>query len=272
MSTITPAGARRRFRLLAAAIVSVASIVGLGTATGASTPPARTSPTVVLVHGAWADASSWAGVTAMLQERGYTVIAPANPLRGLASDSAYLASILATVEGPIVLAAHSYGGMVTTNAATGNTNITALVYLAAFAPNAGESLGALGALNPGSMLIPENLTFRPYEGGADVYITPSVFAEVFAADVPASTAAVMAAAQRPIAAAILEEPSGDPAWAHDISSWYLVATQDMAIPPATQQFMAERADATIVEVESSHTVTVSHPDVVTDLIIDAATP
>ncbi len=174
MSTITSAGARHMFRWLAATIASIATIIGLGTAAGASTPPASTTPTVVLVHGAWADASSWAEVSAMLQEQGYTVIAPANPLRGLASDSAYLASVLATIDGPIVLAAHSYGGMVTTNAATGNPDITALVYVAAFAPDTGESLGALGALNPGSLLTPENLTFRPYDGGADVYISPSV--------------------------------------------------------------------------------------------------
>jgi pimeloyl-ACP methyl ester carboxylesterase len=180
-------------------------------------------PTIVLVHGGWADASSWNAVAERLQDDGYTVVAPANPLRGVQSDSAYLSSVLSTISGPIVLVGHSYGGVLTTNAATGNPNVKALVYVAAFAPDLGETVGQLLAMNPGSQAVPPNLTFRLYPGGVDVYITPSAFHDVFCADLPATTAAVMAAGQRPIDAAALGEPSGVPAW-KTIPSWYLVAS------------------------------------------------
>ena len=226
-------------------------------------------PTIVLVHGGWADASSWNAVTQRLQDRGYTVMAPANPLRGVQSDSAYLSSVLATIAGPIVLVAHSYGGVLITNAATGNPNIKALVYVAAFAPDLGETVGQLLAMNPGSQAAPPNLMFRPYPEGVDVYIEPSAFNRVFCADVPARAAAVMAANQRPIDAAALGEPSGEPAW-KTIPSWYLVARNDQAIPPATERFMANRAGATTVEVASSHVAMISHPAMVTDLILNAA--
>jgi pimeloyl-ACP methyl ester carboxylesterase len=226
-------------------------------------------PTIVLVHGGWADASSWNAVTQRLQDDGYTVIAPAVPLRGVQTDSAYLSSVLATITGPIVLVGHSYGGALITNAATGNPNVKALVYVAAFAPDLGETVGQILAMNPGSQAAPPNLTFRPYPGGADVYITTSAFHSVFCADLPAKTAAVMAANQRPIEAAALGEPSGEPAW-KTIPSWYLVASNDQAIPPATERFMAKRADATTVEIASSHVAMISHPGVVTDLILRAA--
>ena len=153
-------------------------------------------PTIVLVHGGWADASSWNGVTQRLQDDGYTVIAPANPLRGVQTDSAYLSSVLATITGPIILVGHSYGGVLITNAATGNPNVKALVYVAAFAPDLGETVGQLLAMNPGSQAAPPNLTFRPYPGGVDVYITPSAFHEVFCADEQQNTADLMAAEQR----------------------------------------------------------------------------
>jgi len=224
-------------------------------------------PTIVLVHGGWADASSWNAVTQRLQDDGYTVIAPANPLRGVQTDSAYLSSVLATITGPIVLVGHSYGGVLITNAATGNPNVKALVYVAAFAPDLGETVGQLLAMNPGSQAAPPNLTFRPYPGGADVYITPSAFHSVFCADLPAKTAAVMAANQRPIDAAALGEPSGEPAW-KTIPSWYLVASNDQAIPPATERFMAKRAAATTVEIASSHVAMTSHPGAVIDLVRD----
>ena len=226
-------------------------------------------PTIVLVHGGWADASSWNAVTQRLQDDGYTVIAPAIPLRGVRTDSAYLSSVLATITGPIVLVGHSYGGVLITNAATGNPNVKALVYVAAFAPDLGETVGQLLAMNPGSQAAPPNLTFRPYPGGADVYITPSAFRKVFCADLPAKTAAVMAANQRPIEAAALGEPSGEPAW-KTIPSWYLVASNDQAIPPATERFMAKRAGVTTVEIASSHVAMISHPGAVTDLILAAA--
>jgi pimeloyl-ACP methyl ester carboxylesterase len=230
---------------------------------------ARPKPTIVLVHGGWADASSWNAVTQRLQDEGYTVIAPANPLRGFQTDSAYLASVLATITGPIVLVGHSVGGVLITNAATGNPNVKALVYVAAFAPDLGETVGQLLAMNPGTQAAPPNLTFRPHPGGVDVYITPSAFHSVFCADLPATTAAVMAASQRPIDAAALGEPSGVPAW-KTIPSWYLVASNDQAIPPATERFMAKRAGATTVEIASSHVAMISHPAVVTDLILEAA--
>jgi len=231
-------------------------------------------PTIVLVHGAWADASSWSQVIENLQEQGYPVIAPPNPLRGIASDSAYLQSILSTISGPIVLVGHSYGGAVITNAAVGNPNVKALVYIAAFAPAQGETLSQIEAMNPGSAIGPSTLTIRPYPlagggGSAGAYITPSAFQNVFAADLPSSQAAEMAAAQRPIDVSALNEPSGVPAW-KTIPSWYLVARQDNAIPAATELFMAQRMHAHTIEINSSHVAMISHPDVVTRLIDSAA--
>jgi len=215
------------------------------------------------------DASGWNAVADQLQRKGYQVIAPANPLRSVSNDAQYLASVLATISGPIVLVGHSYGGAIITNAATGNPNVKALVHIAAFAPDQGETLGQLLAMNPGSEAVPPNLTFRPYPGGVDTYITPSAFHEVFCADVPARTAAVMAAEQRPLDAGTLGEPSGPPAW-KTIPSWYLVAKDDHAIPPATERFMAQRAGSTVREVRSSHVAMISRRDDVTDLIVDAA--
>ena len=206
-----------------------------------------------------------------LQNKGYTALAVANPLRSLHGDAAYLSSVLASITGPIVLVGHSYGGMVLTNAATGNPNVKALVYIAAFAPDQGEKQIDLILKNPGSQIGPDTLTVRPYPGGLDSYITPSVFRRVFAHDVSESTAAVMAATQRPFELGILEELSGPPAW-KTIPSWYLVATEDRAIPPATQRFMAERAGATIAEVRASHVPMNSRPSAVTDLILTPPPP
>ena len=231
-------------------------------------------PTIVLVHGAFVDASGWAGEEQRLQRRGYTILAPANPLRGVASDSSYIASVLATISGPIVLVGHSYGGEVITNAATGNPNVKALVYIAAFAPDAGETSGLLANKFPGTGLTPANPVFRPYplaHGtiGTDGYINPTVFHEVFCADVPANTAATTGASQRPAELATLSEPSGIPAW-KTIPSWYLVANQDHAIPPAAERFMAHRVGAHTVKIDSSHVAMISHPKTVTDLILSAA--
>jgi len=270
---------RLRFARTMLAIVTLgalAAVCAVGVSASASTPTSQNStptssgkPTIVLVHGAWADASSWSGVTTRLQADGYSVIAPSNPLRDLTTDSAYLRSVLATISGPIVLVGHSYGGMVMTNAATGNSNVKALVYIAAFAPDTGETVAGISALNPGSELTPANLTFRAFPGGTDAYITPSSFRKVFAGDVPEVTAAEMAASQEPISAAVLSEPSGPPAWS-TIPSWYMVATHDEAIPPATERFMAKRAHAITVQISSSHAVLVSHPQDVTNLILEAA--
>jgi len=275
----------RKEALLAAlsVIISVIILAGIWASASPASPAAAavaahhnngTKPTIVLVHGAFADASGWGGVITRLEKDGYPVLAPANPLRGVATDSAYIASVLATVRGPIVLVGHSYGGEVITNAATGNTNVKALVYIAAFAPARGETSGGILAKFPGSMLTPQNLILRPFpqpdgSTGEDAYINPSVFREAFCADCSARTAAVMAATQRPAALATLSEPSGVPAW-KTIPSWYLVASQDHAIPPAAERFMADRMHAHTVQINSSHAAMVSHPGPVADLILSAA--
>jgi pimeloyl-ACP methyl ester carboxylesterase len=226
-------------------------------------------PTVVLVHGAFADASGWSGVADRLVRAGYPVIAPPNPLRGVASDSAYLASILATLSGPLVLVAHSYGGMVITNAATGNANVKALVYVAAFAPDRGDTVPALQYRFPGSTVTPEALEFRPHPTGADAYIRRELFRDAFAGDLPKATTTFMWAAQRPLNAAVFEEPSGDPAW-RTTPSWYLAARNDKVIPVAAQRFMAGRAGSRITEVAASHVAMISQPDATVDVIKRAA--
>ncbi|HEX3612592.1 MAG TPA: alpha/beta hydrolase [Sporichthyaceae bacterium] len=256
-----------RLGLVTALLALTLSGGSMANATNASTDEAR--PTIVLVHGAFADASGWNEVTKRLQAEGYPVVAPANPERGLLIDSAYLSSILSTIDGPVVLVGHSYGGAVITNAAIGHPNVKALVYIAAFAPDLGETVGGLVLKNPGSGLTPENLVLRPYPVGVDGYISPRVFHEVFAADLPAETAAIMAAGQRPAETTILVTPSGLPAW-RTIPSWYMVAADDKTIPPATERFMAQRAGATTVEIRSSHVAMISHPDAVKKLIVDAA--
>ena len=197
---MTPNTSSRRAiaRLLAPIVIAVALLTGLVTGpAGASGGGGGTKPTIVLVHGAFADASGWDAVTERLQDRGYTVLATANPLRGLASDAAYLGSILDTIDGPIVLVGHSYGGMVITNAATSRPNVKALVYVAAFAPDQGDTVEGLVAMNPGSLLGPATLVFRPHPGGVDGYVNPTDFRTIFAGDIDRDTAAVMAASQRP---------------------------------------------------------------------------
>jgi pimeloyl-ACP methyl ester carboxylesterase len=227
-------------------------------------------PTIVLVHGAFADSSSWNRVTERLQGEGYTVLAAANPLRGTTFDAAYVASVLAGVPGPIVLVAHSYGGAVITNAATGNLNVKALVYVAALIPDAGET-GADLLRFPGSQIVlppsPEaTVTARPFPGGLDFYVNADPFREIFAADLPAEETALLAAAQRPLAAAAFTDTSGPPAW-KTIPSWALVATQDNTIGTANTRFMANRATPSrTVEVAASHAVLLSQPQTVLDLI------
>jgi pimeloyl-ACP methyl ester carboxylesterase len=235
----------------------------------APTAAAQTKPTVVLVHGAWADASGFNAEIRALQRRGYPVIAPANPLRGLGSDAAAVRGVLQTIEGPIVLVGHSYGGAVITNAAAGLPNVKALVYVAAFVPEQGETLGQLAARDPGSLIGDDTLLPRPYEGGADLYLTRAGFRTAFAADLPRRTADALWAQQRPLAAAAFAEPSGAPAF-KGVPSHYLVATQDRAIPPATQRFMAERAGSRITRVRASHAVMISRPEATTRVILAAA--
>jgi pimeloyl-ACP methyl ester carboxylesterase len=268
--------------LLAALTVTLLTALGINAATATSThgqqhrasQASGPKPTVVFVHGGWADASGWNAEISALHEKGFPVIAPANPLRGLTSDADYIRSVLQTIDGPIVLVGHSYGGAVISNAARGVDNVEALVYIAAFAPDAGESLAQLVTMNPGTHITPETLTERPYplpdgSTGTDLYIKAEVFRDAFAGDLPRRTTALMQATQRPFSLAAFTEASGEPAW-KTVPSWYLVATDDHAIPPKTQRFMAERAGATTASVKASHVPMMSQPEATTRLILKAA--
>jgi pimeloyl-ACP methyl ester carboxylesterase len=257
-------------RVLTLALAFALLVASVGTAS------ASTKPTIVLVHGAWADGSSWNAVTSELQEDGYTVKVLANPLRGLSADAAYIASILNTIPGPIVMVGHSYGGAVITNAAFGNPNVKVLVYINAFVPDQGESILQLAStpLPPGQAASclggdpAAVFNFVPYPGGngdVDLYIKPQLFPPCFANDISPKKAALLAVSQRPIAFSALAEPCGAPAW-KSIPSWYFVGTLDQVIPPYAQLFMAQRANATIVQSEASHLSMVSQPGKVTKLI------
>ncbi|MGV9350557.1 alpha/beta fold hydrolase [Streptomyces spiralis] len=224
--------------------------------------------TVVLVHGAFADASSWNRVIEQLQHEGFPVMAPANPLRGLAFDADYLSDFLDSVDGPIVLVGHSYGGAVISQAAADNPKVKALVYIAAFTPEAGESALELSGKFPGSTLGP-NLASVSTGTETDLYIKADKFHDQFAADVPTPVTDLMAATQRPITASALEEKATTAAW-KTIPSWSLIATEDYNIPPAAQRFMAERAQAHTTEVRASHAVAVSQPAAVAHIIEQAA--
>ncbi len=277
MTTARNINPRRRRPLAAGAIAVALAILAFAASALASSQPARatqTKPTIVLVHGGWADASGWNSEVSALQRRGYPVIAPATPQRGLASDAAYLRSILQTIDGPIVLVGHSYGGAVITNAAVGVPRVKALVYIAAFAPDQGESLAQLVAKNPGTLLGPKTLLPRKYplgDGteGTDLYITEEGFETAFASDVPKRLAERMWAEQRPFSQEAFASLSGEPAW-KTIPSWYLVTTQDYAIPPATQRFMAARAHATVSQVKASHVPMISKPGATMKVILAAA--
>jgi pimeloyl-ACP methyl ester carboxylesterase len=262
---------KARFALAGVALAALAAIPStVAAASTGSHSPSAAKPTIVLEHGAWADGSSWSGVVTRLQKDGYTVDVPPNPLRGPDSDSAYLASYLATVPGPIVLAGHSYGGFVITNAATGDKNVKALVYVDAYIPAQGDTINSLTAQFPGSQITPAALNFVPSPGGiTDVYIKPSLFRGILASDLPASQAAELAATQRPIAATALTEVSGPPAWA-TIPSWAVIGTADHAIPPAAQEFMASRAHATVTKINASHLSLISQPGEVANVIEEAA--
>jgi pimeloyl-ACP methyl ester carboxylesterase len=266
---------RRRSTLRALALVlALMAVVGLRLPLpSANAETGSPKPTVVLVHGAFADASGWGGVIERLHRDGYPVIAPANPLRSLSGDAAYLGSVLDTIPGPVVLVGHSYGGAVLTNAATGKHNVKALVYIAAFAPDEGETVVGIVGSFPGSRL-PLALRLRPFprpEGGPgfDGYIDSDLFHDVFAGDVPATTAAVMAASQRPATLETGIQPTHDPAW-KTIPSWFLIARNDHTIPPDAERFMAKRAGSHVVEIDSSHVAMISNPDAAADLIRAAA--
>ncbi|SDT17417.1 Pimeloyl-ACP methyl ester carboxylesterase [Jiangella sp. DSM 45060] len=267
---------RRVLTVGAAALVApvLTTSMALGQANSSGPKPSGPKPTVVLVHGAFADASGWSAEIRQLRNDGYPVLAPANPLRGIASDAAYLRSVLATISGPIVLVGHSYGGAVITNAASGNPNVKALVYVAAFAPDEGETLAEAYAGSMDSLLTPDALDIRPYPlpgggTGADAYIKVDRFRTIFAADLPTRVTDVMAVTQRPLDASVLEEPTHDPAW-KTIPSWYLLPSDDRVIGTDVERVMAERAGSEIVEVRASHAVLVSKPHTVTRLIEQAA--
>ena len=238
-----------------------------------ATQPDENKPTIVLVHGAWADATGFDAEIRALMREGFRVIGFANPLRDLAGDSGYLAELLRTLTGPIVLVGHSYGGNVISMAAIGNDQVKALVYLNGWMCDEGESQQELLERFEGSLVGPSirPVPFTSADGseGADLFLAPEAFREAFAADVDQATADLMAAAQRPYAAAAFAgAPSGTPAW-KTLPCWYLLGTEDKAIPPALQRFMAERANATIVEVPASHVSFVSQPDAATQLILQA---
>ncbi len=228
--------------------------------------------TIVLVHGAFAESASWDGVIPELLQAGHNVVAAANPLRGLASDAASVSDLVGSIEGPVVLAGHSYGGAVISNVNPDAGDITALVYVNGFAPEAGESCFALSTMFPGSTLGDALQTVPRHDGLTDLTIVGERFHQTFAADVDAEQAALLAATQRPATQEALTEPSGDrPLW-KELPSWFLIGEDDRVIPPALQRFMAERAQArgTMALPGASHGLTVSQPEATARTILEAA--
>jgi pimeloyl-ACP methyl ester carboxylesterase len=227
----------------------------------------------VLVHGAFADGSSWNGVIERLQAEGVEVTAPANPLRGISHDSAYINSFLGQISGPVIAVGHSYGGAVITNAAANAENVVGLVYVAAFAPDEGQRLGEIEDGSKDSVL---NAALMPLqyptgegnETAVEFAIDPEKFHDAFAADLPEEQSAVMAATQRPVSELAFSEPNGEPAW-KKVPSWAVVATGDKAAGTDVVRSMAERAGATIAEIEGSHVIMVSQPQAVADVILSA---
>lgn len=250
-----------------AATVAVATTLMSGTAAAQ-----QAKPTIVLVHGAFADSSSWNGVITNLQQDGYKTIAVANPLRSVSNDARQVSDVVGSIEGPVVLVGHSYGGQVISNAAKGHDNVKSLVYVAAFAPDAGEAAADLAGKFPGGTL-GEALAppVKLVDGGVDLYIDQTKFHHQFAHDVPTNAAALMAAGQRPITEAALMEKSGEPAW-KSLPSYFIYGDGDKNIPAKALGFMAERAGSkrTVVVEGASHVVMVSKPEVVADLIEEAA--
>jgi len=239
--------------------------------------PEDNKPTIVLLHGAWADASSWNGVSAPLQAQGYTVLAPPNELRGLTSDAAYIASFLAQrTAGPVVLVGHSYGGAVITNAAAHGGDVRALVYVDAFIPDEGETVvgilegsgSALAVADPTTVLDVAGYPGAP-EGAAEAFLKPETVHTAFAQDLPEADRWTIVATQRPASFVANVTPSAAPAW-KSIPSWAVLGTDDLVIPIATQRRMAERANATITEVDASHVSMVSRPEVTIAAIQAAA--
>jgi pimeloyl-ACP methyl ester carboxylesterase len=233
----------------------------------------ESQPTVVLVHGAFADGSSWNGVIERLQAEGVRVTAPPNPLRGIAIDSAYMKSLLEQVPGPVLAVSHSYGGAVITNAATNANNVLGLVYVAAFAPDEGETLADISNKSKDSVVIPTLIplhypTGQGEETAVEFTIDPEKFHEVFAADLSVEQTALMAATQRPLSELAFSEPTGVPAW-KNLPSWAVVSSGDKVIGTDVVRSMAERSGATITEVEGSHVIMISQPQIVAEVILTA---
>ncbi|OAB51576.1 alpha/beta hydrolase [Pseudomonas thivervalensis] len=256
--------------LLAVTITAALALTSVQNATAAQ--PDATKPTIVLVHGAFAESSSWNGVAAQLLTQGYPVVAAANPLRGVKQDADYVADIVEQTAGPVILVGHSYGGAVITNAVHNNPKVKGLVYVAAFAPDKGETAIELSGRYPGGTLGPTLAApVQLDDGNKDLYIQQDKFGQQFAADVPAADSALMAATQRPISEAALKEASGDPAW-KKLPSWFIYGSADKNIPEAALKFMAERAGSkkTVTVQGASHVVMTSNPQKVAELIIEAA--
>jgi pimeloyl-ACP methyl ester carboxylesterase len=259
---------------LAGSAALIASPLGTAAAAAGKEKP-KVKPTIVLVHGGYADSSCWNATIQELQHKGYTTIAGSNPLRGIPTDAPYIGSLLDSISGPVVLVAHSMGGTVITNAAAGKTNVKALVYIAAFAPDVGETQGELITKFPGSLVGPVSvgIPYKKADGttGTDLYLSKDGQA-AFAADVPTATFRLLQATQRPFDADSFIYPTQAAAW-RTIPSWGLVAGQDKAIPPECERWMYSRAKfRKVVEVPtSSHVAMISHPKITADLIEDAAT-
>jgi pimeloyl-ACP methyl ester carboxylesterase len=234
-------------------------------------------PTIVLVHGAWADGSSWNAVASALQSQEFTVFTPPNLLRGPGTDAAYISSFLAQrTSGPVVLVGHSYGGFVITNAATGGGDVRALVYVDAFAPDEGETVFQILGGSGSALDVPDPTTVLDLvgypgapEGDVEAFLKADTVHRYFAQDLPEADRSLIVASQRPITLSANITPSAAPAW-KSIPSWAVVGTQDLTIPADTQRRMAERAGATITEVDASHVSMVSHPQVAIDAILAAA--
>jgi pimeloyl-ACP methyl ester carboxylesterase len=283
MSSSTPSSPQQPPRRLWSVLILAAALVATAALAVGSTPSAvarngghspHPKPTVVLVHGAWADGSSWTQVVKRLQADGYPVRVPPNPLRSLSGDAATVADFLATIPGPVVLVGHSYGGAVITNAATGLPNVKALVYVDAFAPDEGQTVFPLAGADSALAVDPATVfDFVPYPGApagdVDVYLKHDVFLTSFATGVPRREAELLYAIQRPLTVSAGNQPSGVPAW-KTIRSWYLLGTQDKIITPAAQEAMAEHAGSTITRVRAGHLSLVTRPGSVVDLVERAA--
>ena len=275
---------RKRTATIAASLAIAGTLIPLGMASAhaaSASPSTAAKPTIVLVHGAWADGSSWDGVASILQGDGYTVDVAPNPLRGLTYDSDYLSDYLASISGPIVLVGHSYGGAVITDAATGNANVKALVYDDAYLPAPGEDISALSTAqsalapaappvnNPASVFKLVQFPNPPAPGVVDTYLLPSVVADDLAPDVSRAEQALLTATQSPTSTAALgEKLSTEPAW-KTIPSWDVIGRQDKIIPEAAQLMMAHRAGSHITEINSSHVSLISHPGEVAGVILKA---